>query len=75
MERIAAERGIPLAPGFTLRELAKRIGANNHEVESLKKVMNREVEVGHVVCEAGVYSLAPDGLAPDVRLALSQLYS
>ena len=75
-ERIAAERGIPRAPGFTLRELAARNGVKNHELRTLKKVLNREVRAGHVVCDtAGLYTLAPDGLAPDVRLALRELYS
>ena len=79
MERVAAERGVALAPGhgFTFTELAERIGAKgNEQLRSLKKVMNREVRIGRVDRnEAGVYSLAPDGLDPDVSLALRDLYS
>jgi hypothetical protein len=84
MQQIADESGVEvepelpagLPPGRTLSELARRIGIRPAEMGGFKKVMNREVRVGHVLRDqAGLYTLASDGIAPDVRLALRNMYS
>jgi hypothetical protein len=76
-EERAAARGpaAEIGAGRTLDQIARRIGTRRDQMGLLRNALNSEVRAGHVLRDRhGLYSLADDGLDPDVRLALRDMY-